>query len=95
MSVLIVSLVVAALAVTRITRLLVADKLMVGYRQWVVKRWGPESMISYLVHCPWCTSIWVALPIMPIAAMFPYNWVIGILAIPAASMVAGCLLDRD
>jgi len=88
-------LVVAALAVTRITRLLVADKLMVGYRQWVVKRWGAESMISYLVHCPWCTSIWVALPIMPIAAMFPYNWVIGILAIPAASMVAGCLLDRD
>lgn len=88
---LVVSLVVAALAVARVTRLLTEDFLTVGYRRWVVSRWGEESKMSYLVHCPWCTSIWVALPVMPIAVLFPNLWVIGALSIPAASLVAGQL----
>ena len=89
------SLAVGFLAVARITRLLVEDKLMVGYRQWVVRKWGSDSLPSYLAHCPWCTSIWVAIPIMPVTAIWPNFWVIGLFAIPAASMVAGLLLDRD
>lgn len=87
----VVSLVVAALAVARVTRFLTEDFLTVGYRRWVVTRWGPDSKMSYLVHCPWCTSIWIALPVMPAAALFPNVWVIAALAIPAASMVAGLL----
>jgi hypothetical protein len=88
---LILSLVVAMLAVSRLTMLLVDDKLTVGYRQWVVRKWGEESMISYLVHCPWCTSIWVAIPIMPVAVLLPNVWTIAALSIPAASLVAGLL----
>ena len=91
---LIVSMVVATLAVTRLTRLLVEDQLTVGYRQWVVRKWGASSMASYLAHCPWCTSVWVAILVMPPAVLFPYPWVVAVLAIPAASMVAGLLLDR-
>lgn len=87
----VVSLVVAALAVARLTRLLTEDFLTVGYRRWVVTRWGPESKMSYLVHCPWCTSIWIAIPVMPVAVLFPNVWVIAALAIPAASHVAGLL----
>lgn len=95
MSVLVVSLIVGALAVARITRLLVEDKIMVGYRQWVTQKWGPDSWPAYFAHCPWCTSYWVAIPIMVTATLFPYPWVIAIFAPWAASMVAGCLLDRD
>lgn len=87
----VVSLVVAALAVARVTRFLTEDYLTVGYRRWVVTRWGPDGKMSYLVHCPWCTSIWVALPVMPVATFFPNIWLIAVLAIPAASMVAGLL----
>jgi Protein of unknown function (DUF1360) len=89
MDMLVVSLVVAALAVARMTRFLTEDFLTVGYRRWVVSRWGEDSKMAYLVHCPWCTSIWIALPVMPIAVMFPYLWIIGILSIPAASQLAG------
>lgn len=88
---LVVSLVVAALAVARITRFLTEDFLAVGYRRWVVSRWGAESKMSYLVHCPWCISIWVALPLMPIAVVFPNLWVIGAFSILAASQVAGLM----
>jgi peptidoglycan/LPS O-acetylase OafA/YrhL len=94
MHVLVTSLVVAALAVTRITLLLVDDQITNGYRRWVIKRWGEESLPSYLVHCPWCTSIWVAAPIMPAAAIWPNIWVIAAFAIPAASLVTGLILDR-
>jgi hypothetical protein len=92
--VLIISLVVAVLAVARITRLLIEDRLTVSYRQFIVKRTGPNSLLTYLVHCPWCMSIWIAVPVMPVAALFPNPWVIGVLAIPAASMITGMLLDR-
>ena len=91
---LILSMVIATLAVTRLTRLLVEDQLTVKYRQRVVRRWGETSLASYLAHCVWCTSVWVAAIIMPIAVIFPNQWVIALFAIPAASMVAGLLLER-
>lgn len=97
---LIVSLVVAAIAVARITRFLVDDRLSDGYRRWIVKRWGEDSKISYLAHCPWCTSIWIAAPIMPVPVFLlmswtePITWVIATLSIPAASMVSGLLNDQ-
>ena len=92
---LIVSLIVAALTVARITRLLVEDKIMVGYRQWAVKKWGSESLAAYFVHCPWCTSFYVGLPIAPVAVFFPYPWVVAIMLPFAYSMIAGLLLDRE
>ena len=91
---LVLSVVVGVLAVARVTRLLVEDQLLVKYRQWVVRRWGDSSMASYLAHCHWCTSIWVATLLMPVAILFPNKWVIAALAIPAASMVAGYLSER-
>ena len=92
---LVLSLIVAVLATARITRLLYEDQLTIGYRRWVVKRWGENSKMAYLVHCPWCTSIWVAGPIMPIATIWPNKWIIAALAIPAASMLSGLMLDRE
>lgn len=89
-----ISLVLAALTVARITRFLTDDFLALGYRRWIVKRYGDESKMSYLAHCPWCTSVWVAIPIMPVAAIWPNRWVIAGLAILAASMVSGLLIDR-
>lgn len=92
--VLVISLVVAFLAVARLSRLVTEDSLLIGLRRRVVKRWGAESKATYLVHCPWCMSIWISALVMPIAVIFPNVWVIAALSVPAASMVAGLLLDR-
>jgi hypothetical protein len=92
---LITSLVVAALAVARLTRLLVSDSITVFIRQWVIRTWGPDSLPSKLFHCSWCMSIWIALPVMPVATLLPNRWVIAILAIPAASYLAGFLANRE
>lgn len=88
---LIITLIVAALAVARITVFLTKDRLTIKYRRWVVKKYGEQSLPAYLAHCEWCTSIWVAIPIMPIATLFPNRWLLAVLAIPAASYITGRL----
>jgi hypothetical protein len=95
--VLILSMVVAVLAATRVTRLLVEDQLTSPYRRWVVARWGPLSWQSDLVHCPWCTGMWVSMAMMPPAVIWPNIWVVAAYSVPAASMIIGIihqLLDR-
>lgn len=54
--------VLLALATYRVTRLIVADAWppTERLRDWVEDRTGPESGWSYLVHCPWCMSPYVA-----------------------------------
>jgi hypothetical protein len=93
MYMLVISLIVAALAVARVTRFLIEDRLSVKWRQWVVKRWGADSLPSYFVHCPWCMGMWMSLLAVP-AVLYPYQWVVAIYAVPAISMVTGLLLDR-
>ncbi len=100
MAMLVISLVLGALAVTRVTRLLVEDRLALRYRNWARTKWGEGSLAAYFVDCPWCTSIWVGALVMPPSTILPnmsvpYVWVIAILAIPASSMVAGLILDRE
>lgn len=88
------SMIVATLTVARATRLVTEDRVLVGLRQWVIRRWGEDGKMAYLVHCPWCVSLWLSLVAMPPAVLFPNIWVVAALSIGAASMVSGLLLDR-
>lgn len=87
----ILSLILGALAVARFSMLFVDDRLLLGLRQWAIKKWGVESLPAYFVLCNWCMSIWIAFLVMPVAALWPNKWVIAALSIPAASLVTGFL----
>lgn len=54
-----VPVLVIALAVARITRLITSDYLTAGPRSRLIRHFGPDHKISYLITCPWCTSMWV------------------------------------
>lgn len=47
------------LASARVTRLIVTDKITNPFRQSIVKKSGTEGWWTYLVHCPFCMSVWV------------------------------------
>lgn len=49
-----------------------------------------EDWLVYLVHCPWCSSIWISFPVAAVVYNWPCSWPvqIGLLAL-AASLVAG------
>jgi hypothetical protein len=95
MGMLIIGLILGVLTVARLTRLVVTDRLGVDLRRWVVNKWGAESLPSYLVHCPWCMSMWFAIPVMPVAVLFPNKWVLAALAIPPASYITGLLAKAE
>lgn len=72
------ALLVAALAVYRLTRLVVADELTAPLRDRVVGRGG---RLAYLVTCPWCISVWIAA-----------GWVLLLVLLPLVALVAGTVL---
>jgi hypothetical protein len=51
------SLVVGGLAVYRLTRLVVDDKIAEPIRDRIVEA-APEGWLANLVTCPWCVSVW-------------------------------------
>ena len=94
MGMLVISLVVGVLAVTRVTKLLVDDRIMLWFRTWVIRRWGEGSLPAELVYCPWCISMWVSVPIMLTAGLYPNKWVIAALSVLAASLVASIIASK-
>lgn len=38
---------------------MVTDKITNPIRQAIVKKSGAEGWWTYLVHCPFCTSVWI------------------------------------
>lgn len=102
MAVVALIVVLAVLAVARLSRIITTDRIGLPIRRWVVSRWGETSLPAYFVHCPWCVSIWIATAVMP-AALLPIliptqPWymtvIVTLLSIPAASHLAG-MLNRE
>lgn len=94
LSVLIVVLITAVLAVARLTRLFVEDRITNKVRLGLIRRYGEQSLPAYFIHCPWCMSIWFAVVVMPVAVLWPNRWVLAGLAIPAASYLTGIFASR-
>jgi len=48
------------LALARVTRLIVSDRLTDFLRVWAYNRSrGAESLLTYFLQCPWCVSMWL------------------------------------
>lgn len=53
-----VTLAVGALAVHRLTRLVVEDTIADPIRDRIRER-APEGRLAYFLTCPWCVSVWI------------------------------------
>lgn len=56
------------LALARLTRLLVTDRITDFLRAaaWKVSKGNEDGMIWYLSTCPWCVSLWLGLASAPL-----------------------------
>lgn len=83
-----------ALAVYRLTKLVIDDKLTEDVRNKVFETFPPESTkVGYLFTCPWCVSIWVGLGVVAARKVAPRAWD-GVATALAASSVTGLLEER-
>lgn len=91
-----VEFLVLALAVARLTRLVVADEITKEIRNGLIKRLDEERTfhlkLAYLLVCTWCASVWVAAPLaVGTYWLHPHDWWWLALSTVAASQVAGML----
>jgi hypothetical protein len=89
---------VLALAAFRITRLLVADEFppVAAVRERVTRRFGGDSSPAYLVHCPWCTGVYVSAALVAALDWLTDHTVLApALLIAAVSAAVGYLAALD
>jgi len=60
------SLLITALAVTRATRVVTTDKVGLPLRRWILVRNGDEGWFTFLIHCKYCTSVWISFMASPL-----------------------------
>lgn len=93
---LMLNVLVAMLAVARLTRLVTDDRITIKMRLWAVNKWGKESWQSYYIHCAWCVSMWVSLLVMPAVVLLSGgSLLLAALTVPAASYVTGFLISKE
>lgn len=86
--------VVDALAVFRVTRLIVEDEITADLRSAWFERHDPAATkLGYLVTCPWCTGFWVSAAVVAARAAAPKAWN-PVAKVLALSAVAGILQSR-
>lgn len=65
-------LLIYALAVARLTGLVVADSITEPVRDWVLVRLDDRpatagQALATLIQCPWCAGMWISLAAAPLA----------------------------
>lgn len=77
----------------RLTRLVMEDRLTEDLRNLIYSNFPRDSMLSYLIGCPWCVSVWAGLAIFALRQISPEtaNIVSGALA---ASAVTGVVYTK-
>lgn len=84
---------ILALAVYRLSRLVVEDTIFEGIRDKIWSKYPPSTKLGYLLTCYWCTSIWVASILTICYTMVPTVTVF--ICLPfALSAVAGLIAAR-
>lgn len=81
-----------ALAFARIVILITMDKVTEGPREraltWFAQHHHP--LLAYFTSCPWCVSIWLALPAAPVIYAYGKSpWLLIPALVFALSMAAG------
>lgn len=87
-----VTLAVIALATARITRLVTTDRVTEAPRAALVRYFGAESKLSYLIMCDWCVSIYAGAAVT--AIVWWQHWTMWLAAALAASHLTGFLASR-
>lgn len=93
----VLGLIILGFATARGTTLVVNDYITEPFRLAVQRRFGDDSKLTYLVNCPYCTSIWVG----GVAAVFAclvlaisWWWVVPLTLLFSQVAVFAALLDR-
>lgn len=85
----------ALLAVARVTRLVVEDAILDGPRALVLRHARPGGLLAYLLGCPWCVSVWAGFGLAGLVVPLGDTWPVQVLVLGlAASQATGLLVPH-
>lgn len=87
------ALVKDSLAVFRLTKLIMEDRITLEFREAFWAKFPPNTKIGFLLTCPWCVSIWAAAIVIGTRKAFPEAGDI-LSTILATSAVTGIAYQR-
>ena len=89
-----ITLLIAALATARITRLFTRDRITHALRRRILLRLDADGLLAYLIVCDWCTSVYVSAGVVALVIWGGTTgwWVMAALAF---SHVAGWLASKE
>lgn len=74
----------------RITRLIVADRILTRPRLWLILRYGPDHPAAYAATCAWCLSVWTGAAVFAgWCAWGDTRWWTAVTAAGTASLLTG------
>lgn len=82
-----------ALAVYRLTKLVMEDRLTLEFREWFWNKFPPNTKIGFLLTCPWCVSIWAAFVVIGMYKLSPSGGKV-LSEVLAASALTGIAYER-
>lgn len=86
--------VILALAVFRVTRLLIEDSILEPIRELTTFRLSPQNKFRELIECPWCLGMWLSFATAGLVLLRPV--IITWLALPfALSAVVGLIAEHS
>lgn len=65
------NLITDLLAVYRLTKLIMDDRITMEFRDWFWAKFPPNTKMGFLLTCPWCVSIWAAVIVFGARKAFP------------------------
>jgi hypothetical protein len=92
----IITVTVCALATARLTRLVTTDRITEAPRNWIIRRLPRESLVSYLLVCDWCSSVYTGAAVA--GAWWAWGDTMAFTAVTAAlafSYIAGFLASKE
>lgn len=91
-----ITLLVAALATARLTRLVTRDRITHAPRRWLLRRLNPEGLAAYLVVCDWCGSVYIGGAVAAAGAWHgTWSWYMAFPLAMAFSLVTGQLASHE
>jgi len=96
LSITVVDLVILALAVYRLSRLIIEDTVTERLRNAVWRRYNPSHGVGYLITCYWCTGFWVASLLVLLFIIVPVPTIAAslVLALSALAGIIAARMDR-
>ncbi len=88
-----ITLLTAALATARLTRLITTDRITEAPRNAVLRRLDASSLCAYLIVCDWCVSVYVGAAVA--GSLCAWEWSRWPLYALAFSYTAGWLASKE